>query len=224
MAMHPLPSAAQNRLARERAPQIPKRANLRRQRDEMSHSRYTQCSMAAVAHRGLRTVFALLLLCAILIGQSAALTSIHELHRAQGHACQVCYLGSLPFLKSAGEASLAPVWLVSRLESLPNFDIPTATVRRPVPRAPLQLSSFATTLRSGPRQKRGPFFNLSIQGTDEERLEFHAYYEFKEAAAPYIAPPRCWRRRSFNAHAALRRGRKSLPRNTLSRARPGSSP
>jgi hypothetical protein len=89
--------------------------------------------MISVVHSGLRTAFALLLLCAILVGQSAALTSTHELHRAQGHACQVCYLGSLPFLESAGEASVAPVWLVARLECRPRSDTPHD--RRPAARS-----------------------------------------------------------------------------------------
>jgi hypothetical protein len=78
--------------------------------------------MTGMAHNGWRAVFALLLLCAVAFWQSAALTSTHELHRTQGHSCQVCYLGSLPFLESTGEASVAPIWPVARLICPPQFE------------------------------------------------------------------------------------------------------
>ncbi|MGP8244455.1 MAG: hypothetical protein ACLQVN_08030 [Bryobacteraceae bacterium] len=78
--------------------------------------------MTARAHSRIRSALVLLLLCAVTLGQSAALTSTHALHRAQNHDCPVCYLGSLPFLESTAEAPAAPVWLVIRLESPRDFE------------------------------------------------------------------------------------------------------
>ena len=80
--------------------------------------------MTVRAHNRIRSTFVLLLLCAVTLGQSAALTSTHELHRAQNHSCLVCYVGSLPFLESTAEAPVDPVWLVARLESPPDFEAP----------------------------------------------------------------------------------------------------
>ena len=64
----------------------------------------------------------LLLLCAVTVGQSAALTSAHAQHQAQDHGCLVCYAGSLPFLQSSTGAPLVPVMQVAWLESPPDFE------------------------------------------------------------------------------------------------------
>jgi len=63
----------------------------------------------------------LFLLCAVTVGQSAALTSVHEQHQAQDHGCLICYAGSLPFLQSSIGAPLAPVLRIAWLESPPDF-------------------------------------------------------------------------------------------------------
>ncbi|MGA1994815.1 MAG: hypothetical protein ABSH45_03455 [Bryobacteraceae bacterium] len=78
--------------------------------------------MTGRAHNRIRPAFVLFLLFAVILGQSAALTSTHALHRADNHGCPVCYLGSLPLLESTAEVPVAPVWLVARLESPPDFE------------------------------------------------------------------------------------------------------
>jgi hypothetical protein len=70
----------------------------------------------------IRYALALLLLCAVTVGQSAALTSEHVRHQAQDHGCLVCYAGALPFLQSSTAAPLAPVLRIAWLESAPDFE------------------------------------------------------------------------------------------------------
>ena len=77
--------------------------------------------MTRSAPNRIRYALALLLLCAVVVGQSAALTSAHERHQAQDHGCLVCYAGSLPFLQSSTGAPLAPVLRIAWLESPPDF-------------------------------------------------------------------------------------------------------
>jgi hypothetical protein len=74
------------------------------------------------ARTRIRYALALLLLCAVTVGQSAALTSAHVQHQAQDHGCLVCYAGSLPFLQSSTGAPLAPVLRIAWLESPPDFE------------------------------------------------------------------------------------------------------
>jgi hypothetical protein len=78
--------------------------------------------MRSRAPNRIRYALALLLLCAVTVGQSAALTSAHAQHQAQDHGCLVCYAGSLPFLQSSTGAPLAPVLRVAWLESPPEFE------------------------------------------------------------------------------------------------------
>jgi hypothetical protein len=74
--------------------------------------------MAGWKDHGWRYALALLLLCVVTFGQSAALTGAHEQHRAQDHGCLVCYAGSLPFLESAiGATAPVPVLLRVWLKS-----------------------------------------------------------------------------------------------------------
>jgi len=78
--------------------------------------------MTRSARYRIRYAFALLLLCAVTVGQSAALTSAHERHQAQDRGCLVCYAGSLPFLQSSAGAPLVPVLRIAWLESPPDFE------------------------------------------------------------------------------------------------------
>jgi len=74
------------------------------------------------ARSRIRFALALLLLCAVTVGQSAALTSAHAQHQSQDHGCLVCYAGSLPFLQSTSATPLAPVLRIAWLESTPHFE------------------------------------------------------------------------------------------------------
>jgi hypothetical protein len=78
--------------------------------------------MTRGASRRIQFALALLLLCAVTVGQTAALTGAHERHQAQDHGCLVCFAGSLPFLQSSTGAPLAPVLRVAWLESKPDFE------------------------------------------------------------------------------------------------------
>ena len=67
-----------------------------------------------------------LLVCAVAIAQSAALTSEHEQHRATDHGCLVCIAGSLPFLEPGTRSPVAPVLFVEWMESAPDFEAANA--------------------------------------------------------------------------------------------------
>ena len=83
---------------------------------------YIGSLMTVAAGDRIRCALVLLLLCAVTIGQSAALTATHEQHRAHDHGCLVCQVGSMPFLESPATAPLAPILLIRWLESVPDFE------------------------------------------------------------------------------------------------------
>ncbi len=83
---------------------------------------YTEDSVKWIAHLRTRCALVLILLCAVAVVQSAALTSEHEQHRATDHGCLVCVAGSLPFLEPSTGAPLAPVLRIQWLESAPDFE------------------------------------------------------------------------------------------------------
>ncbi len=72
----------------------------------------------------LRYALALVLLCAILCGQSAALTSVHQQHKAQDAGCLVCMLGSMPFLGPTAAAPVAQILLLGWLGFPPDLVTP----------------------------------------------------------------------------------------------------
>jgi hypothetical protein len=54
----------------------------------------------------------LLLLCATVLAQSAALAAQSESHHSPDHCCLLCHVGPLPFLQSSVPAVWAPVFQV----------------------------------------------------------------------------------------------------------------
>ncbi len=72
----------------------------------------------------MRYAIALLLLCALLCGESAALTPDHQRHQSQNHSCLVCQVGSLPFLGRAIAAPSAGIVLLARLGNTDSFTAP----------------------------------------------------------------------------------------------------
>jgi hypothetical protein len=65
--------------------------------------------------------FVLLLLCLVLVAQSAAFASVNEQHHAQDHCCTLCHVGPLPFLHTNVPAFLAPSFTMVWFESTPDF-------------------------------------------------------------------------------------------------------
>jgi hypothetical protein len=61
-----------------------------------------------------------ILLCVVVLAQSAALWSAIEPHHA-GHCCLLCHVGSLPFLQLSDTVSVTPVMVMERL--LPHPDV-----------------------------------------------------------------------------------------------------
>lgn len=94
---------------------------------------YTGYSVSWIAHLRTRATLVLVLLCAVAVVQSAALTSEHEQHRSTDHGCVVCLVGTLPFLEPSTGAPLAPVLRIQWLESVPDFE--TANDARPTERS-----------------------------------------------------------------------------------------
>jgi hypothetical protein len=72
-------------------------------------------------------VYVLLLVCLVLVAQSAAFASLNEQHRSQDHCCLLCHVGPLPFLHTHVSPVVAPVFCMVWLESAPDF-IPTPEV------------------------------------------------------------------------------------------------
>lgn len=94
--------------------------------------------MTRGARRRIQYALALLLLCAVTAGQTAALTAPHEQHQAQDHGCLVCLAGSLPFLQASIGVPEVPVLRIAWLESTPDFEAkhdarPTARSSRAPP-------------------------------------------------------------------------------------------
>jgi hypothetical protein len=62
-----------------------------------------------------------LLLCLVLLAQSAGFAAANEQHHSQDHCCLLCHAGPLPFLHSNVSAVVAPVFCTVWLESTPNI-------------------------------------------------------------------------------------------------------
>jgi len=62
-----------------------------------------------------------LLLCLVLVAQSAALSSANEQHHSQDHCCTLCHVGPLPFLHTSVSAVVMPVLSVVWLEPASSF-------------------------------------------------------------------------------------------------------
>jgi len=79
----------------------------------------------------LRYVFVLLLLCLLMVAQSAAFASANEQHHSQDHCCLLCHVGPLPFLHTNVSAVVMPalsmVWLESPLEFIATHDVQLST-------------------------------------------------------------------------------------------------
>lgn len=67
-----------------------------------------------------RTLLVLFLLCLMFYMQSA-LFAAPDAHHATGHCCLLCHIGSLPFLSITAAAPVAPIVVVARLISNPDF-------------------------------------------------------------------------------------------------------
>ena len=64
------------------------------------------------AHCDRRLLTVLLLLCAMVVAQSAALSEQSKSHQSTDHCCLLCHVGPLPFLQTSVSAALAPVFQV----------------------------------------------------------------------------------------------------------------
>lgn len=73
-----------------------------------------------------RTALIVVLLCATVFAQFAALTDSHTPHYANDHCCLLCHIGVLPFLQSDSALSAAPAapveWLQRAPECVPFHD------------------------------------------------------------------------------------------------------
>jgi hypothetical protein len=78
--------------------------------------------MALKVCRNRRAVAVLFLLCLMAWAQTVALFGVTETHHSAGHCCPLCHLGSLPFLYITNAASVAPVAIVERFLSKPDFE------------------------------------------------------------------------------------------------------
>jgi hypothetical protein len=68
-----------------------------------------------------RALLVLFLLCLMVYAQSVALFGAPEVHHAGGHCCLLCHVGTLPFLQITTGTGTAPIALVGRLISNPDF-------------------------------------------------------------------------------------------------------
>jgi hypothetical protein len=62
-----------------------------------------------------------LLLCLLLVAQSAGFASANQQHHSEDHCCLLCHLGPLPFLNSNVSAVAVPVFCMVWMESAPDF-------------------------------------------------------------------------------------------------------
>lgn len=65
--------------------------------------------------------FVLLLLCLLVVAQSAAFASVNEQHHSQDHCCLLCHVGPLPFLHTNVSAVVIPVLSMVWLEPVSDF-------------------------------------------------------------------------------------------------------
>jgi hypothetical protein len=78
-----------------------------------------------------RYAYVLLLLCLVLLAQSAALASANEQHHSPDHCCTLCHVGPLPFLHTHASVEVLPalsvVWLEPVSDPLATHDVLLAT-------------------------------------------------------------------------------------------------
>lgn len=65
---------------------------------------------------GTRRYLLMVLLCLVVLTQSAEFTSANEIHGSQDHCCLLCHVGPLPFLNTTLLPSMTPVLAIVRLE------------------------------------------------------------------------------------------------------------
>jgi hypothetical protein len=63
----------------------------------------------------------MVLLCLVVLTQSAEFTSANEIHGSQDHCCLLCHVGPLPFLNTTLLPSMTPVLAIIRLEFRQEF-------------------------------------------------------------------------------------------------------
>jgi hypothetical protein len=68
-----------------------------------------------------------LLLCLVLVAQSAGFASANQQHHSEDHCCLLCHVGPLPFLNTSVSALAVPVFCMVWMEATPDF-IPTHEV------------------------------------------------------------------------------------------------
>ena len=84
--------------------------------------------MTSHIHGTRRLVVVALLLCLMVLGQSAALAGQTESHHGPDHCCLLCHVGPIPFLQTSVSAVLAPVFQVVWLAPTAQFEF-TSDVR-----------------------------------------------------------------------------------------------
>jgi hypothetical protein len=84
-----------------------------------------------------RAVFALAVLCVLVLGQSTALAGLCEGDHVPNHCCLLCQTGALPMLQAAVSLAVAPTlyadWLTSNrsFETIHNLLRTTSSPRAP---------------------------------------------------------------------------------------------
>ena len=75
----------------------------------------------------------LLLLCAMVVAQSAALSEQSKSHQPTDHCCLLCHVGPLPFLQHSVSAVLAPVFQMVWLAPPAHFETTSDVLVVPSP-------------------------------------------------------------------------------------------
>jgi hypothetical protein len=78
--------------------------------------------MTRETHCDRRFGVVLLLLCVMVLAQSASLSAQGESHHSSDHCCLLCHVGPLPFLQTTVSAGRAPVFQVVWLASPAHFE------------------------------------------------------------------------------------------------------
>ena len=93
--------------------------------------------MTREIHCDRRLLVVLLLLCATMLAQSAALSAQSESHHSPDHCCLLCHVGPLPFLQTNVSVMLSPDFQVVWLAPPAQFETPSDIRLVPSPsRAP----------------------------------------------------------------------------------------
>jgi hypothetical protein len=84
-----------------------------------------------------RLIIVLLMLCAMVLVQSAALSTQNASHHSGDHCCLLCHVGPLPFVETSVAAAAVPVLPVTRVVPAAKFQdahdvlLPTRSSRAP---------------------------------------------------------------------------------------------